>query len=463
MTFNVKTTTEVGSGAIARPGIKVESLRAVTAIGILAVKDVPAFIPEPNIDCEDNYIQSLEFELSRIQFSNTMRKDYTQSWESVNKKMIEDQDFGELLKNTAFIKDTVTALCGNSSTDIEKAVRIYNYVQKNMKWDGSYHIWATKGLKKPYSERTGTSSEINLLLTLMFQTAGIKSYPVLFSTRNNGIAITFYPTISKFNSVLSSVDIDGKLYLVDATSKYCPFGVLPAVDINGKGRLVNKYAGDWIDLNPNDEYKAEKCYNLNISSEGILTGSITGNYSGYSGVLYRNSINNEKSTDDYSRKLQENLKGLTINRYAIAEKNNIYKPLCDTMDVEISDNVELIGDKLLFNPLLYEAIEKNRYTLEERKYPVDYNYPISELYTFNYTIPKGYKIESLPESITIGLPDKSIEVSYSAEMIDNKIKIQYARKIKKILFLPDEYQMLKSLYDQLVKKHTEMVILKKSV
>lgn len=440
-----------------------ESLKAETVKSVLAIKDVPAFISEPDIDCEDNYIQSIEFELSSVQFPNQIRKDYTQSWESVNYQMKEDDDFGMLLNSGGFVKDTVNALINNKSTDSEKAVSIYNYLQKRMKWNGENSIYAPKGLKKPFTDGVGSSSEINLLLTLMLQTAGLKANPVMFSTRSNGIAVTFYPTISKFNSVLASVEIGGKVILLDAVSKYCPFGVLPSNDINGKGRVMNDLSGDWVDLEASEKYKENINYTLNISSDRKLAGSIIENYAGYAGILYRNSLNSEKSSDDFFRKMQENSKGLTINKYSIANRYDNSQPVSDTLNVEITDNIELIGDKILFHPLLFERVEKNRYTLEDRTYPVNYNYPISEIYTFNYTIPEGYKVESLPQSIVLNLPDNSMSITYTVQSTDNKIKIEYKRDVNKILFLPNEYAALKNLYDQLVKKHAEEVILKKSI
>ena len=45
-----------------------EDYKITTNEKTLAVKDVPAFISEPNIDCEENYLQSIEFELNSIQF-----------------------------------------------------------------------------------------------------------------------------------------------------------------------------------------------------------------------------------------------------------------------------------------------------------------------------------------------------------------------------------------------------------
>jgi hypothetical protein len=459
--FTVKHDAEPGEGFGTRPAPTVETLKVITARGILAVKDVPAFISEPNIDCEDNYKQSIEFELSRIEFPNTAPKDYTQTWESVNRQMIEDEDFGQLLKNTDFVKDTVAALISTKTNDIEKAQAIYNYLQKRMKWDGTYSIWSMDGLKKPFNDRAGNSSELNLLLTLMLQNAGLNASPVIFSTRDNGIAESHSPTISKFNSVCSIARIEGKVFLLDITSKFCPFGLLPANDINEKGRVVNNQSGDWVDLAASGKYAVNKSYTMDISADGKMTGSISGSYDGYAGVSYRNTLASEKSADDYIKKLQENTKGLTINKYSIADQANIYKPVTDTLQTEITENAELIGDKIMFKPLLFEVTERNRYTLEDRKYPVNYNFPISEQYTFIYTIPEGYTVESLPSSVSLKMPDNSITVSYNIQKADNKIKFEYSRNVTKILFLSDEYKPLKDFYDQVVKKHTEQVILKK--
>jgi hypothetical protein len=438
-------------------------MKAITTETTLAVKDVPAFKTEPNIDCEDNYIQSIEFELSSVQYPHDIRKDYTHSWESVNEEMNNDVDFGKLLNSKGFIADTVTNLCKNLTTKIEKAQSIYAYVQNRMKWNGDHRLWASRGLKKPFNERKGNSSETNLLLTLMLQTAGLNANPVMFSTRDNGTAVTFYPTISKYNSVLTSVEIDGTVYLLDATDNYCPFGVLPTNDINGQGRVVNHSNGDWVDLSTNEKYKLAKYYTLEINADGKFSGSLIGIHGGYAGVEFRESLNHEKNTDEYIRKLQENLKGLTVNSYSISDRYNIYKQIVDTMHVDITDRTELIGDKILFYPLLFERIEKNKYTLEEREYPVDYNYPILETYVFDYTIPAGYQVESVPKSITMKMPDNSITISYSCQVIDNKIKLLYRRNINKILFLPNEYLNLKEIYNQIVKKHNEQIILKKVI
>jgi hypothetical protein len=428
----------------------------------LGIKDVPAFISEPGIDCEYNYIQSLEFELSSVKFPNQPAQTFTQTWESVNEQLKKDDSFGGLLKTNGFIKDTVTAICNGKSTDLEKARAIYDYVSKRMEWNGIYSFISSKNLKKSYNDKVGNSAEINMLLIMMMQTAGLKANPVLLSTRDNGLALDYYPTISKFNSVLAKVEVGGKIFLIDAINKNYPFGVLPVNDVNGKGRVVDDQVGSWVNLDANEKYREEKTYDLNFNTDGKLSGNITETYSGYAGILFRNALDDEKSNDDFFRKRQEKSPGLEINKYSISGRLDNDKPVTDSLNVEIADHADIIGDKILFYPLLFERIEKNNYTLEERKYPVNFNYPISEVYRFDYTIPEGYIVESIPRSATINLPDNSISIKYTVRNIDNKIEVEYTRDINKILFLPTEYARLKSLYDQLVRKHAEQVILKKS-
>jgi hypothetical protein len=463
-TFNIHYDAEITPGMTGggRTSAENYNITANTTETVMAVKDVPALIPEPDVDCIENYLQSIDYELLSIQLPNQMRKDYTQTWETVNQQMLGDEDFGGLLKSDRFIADTVASICHNLPTPFAKAVSIYTYMQNWMKWNGEYRLWAPDGLKKPYSNRAGSSAEINLLLTLMLQNAGLMADAVMFSTRDNGIALAVYPTISKYNSVLARVDIEGKTYLLDAVSKYCPFGLLPPNDINGKGRVVNNLAGDWVDLAAPSKYIESKSYNLDINADGTLKGSVVEYYDGYAGLVFRNSLSLEKSTDDFFRKMQENIKGVTINQFSVSDRYDINKRVLDSLNIEIADHLDLVGDKIIFTPLLFEKVEKNPYTLEERKYPVNYTYPISRTYIFVYKLPEGFSIESLPKTVIFKLPDNAASVTYSIQSTGNQITVVYIQKINKILFLPDEYKNLKKLYDQIVMKHAEQIILKKN-
>jgi len=445
-----------------RPIRESETVQALTTNHLFGISDVPAFKSEPNVDCDDNYIQSIQFELSSIQFPGSIRKAYTESWESVNRKLYENDEFGALLKSTGFVKDTVNMLCKGRTADLDKAAAIYKYVQKRMKWNGNYSMWASNGLKKPYKDHIGNSGEINMLLTVMLKAAGLTVNPVVFSTRDNGVAITYFPTITNFNSVLARLVIDDKVYLLDASSEFSPFGVLAANDINGTGRLVDEEKGDVVNLESNAVYRETKTYRLNIDKEGTFTGTAISVYDGYAAMAYRRALSKVKSNDDLIKKMQENIKGLSVNGFTIQNRTNIDIPISDSLNITIKDNADVLGNKIMFTPLLFEAMEKNIYKLEDRKYPVNYNYPLNETYIFEYTLPDGYVVESLPKATKFKNPDNTLSVTYITAAAENKITVMYKLNLTRILFIPDEYQDLKEFYNLIVKTHTQKIILKKA-
>ena len=84
-----------------------------------------------------------------------------------------------------------------------------------MTWNKLEGYICNEGLREAYKTGVGNVAEINLILTSMLKYAGFDANPILISTRSNGIA--FYPSITAFNYVLSSVNLSGEILLLDAT------------------------------------------------------------------------------------------------------------------------------------------------------------------------------------------------------------------------------------------------------
>ena len=71
-------------------------------------------------------------------------------------------------------------------------------------------------------------ADINLGLVSALNLADIEAYPVIISTRSNGIPNIIHPVITDFNAVIVSAKIDGKDYLLDASDKNLPFDCYPS-------------------------------------------------------------------------------------------------------------------------------------------------------------------------------------------------------------------------------------------
>ncbi len=121
----------------------------------------------------------------------------------------------------------------------------------------------------------------------------------------------------------------------------------------------------------------------------------------------------------------------------------------------------LIGDLIIFQPLIIEATKENPFKLEERKHPVDFVTPIQESLAFSHEIPEGLVVDFIPANANIRL-GRDASYVFGAKVEGNKIEFSSFLNIRKTMFLPDEYQAIKEFFDKIVEKQAEQVILKKS-
>jgi hypothetical protein len=201
-------------------------------------KNMPAMKEEAFVNNIDNYTTSLVQELSMTKYPNEPAKPYSTDWDAVVRTIYDNDDFGAELNKTGYFEEDLKAVIAGLTTQDEIISAILNYVKSTVKWNDYNGYSCDNGVKKAYKDKTGNVAEINLMLTAMLRTAGLKANPVLVSTRANGISI--FPNHSAFNYVISAVETPEGMILLDATSKFSTPNVLPFRDLNWQGRLIRK-------------------------------------------------------------------------------------------------------------------------------------------------------------------------------------------------------------------------------
>ena len=170
------------------------------------------------------------------------------TWAEMNDKMLESDLFGmQLLKHFNYVPIFDSILKGKNSSK-EKMIAIYDFVSQTMSWNGQYSVYLYRGLTEPFSKKTGTSSEINMLMIYLLKRAGLDADPVLLRTNDLGMPETVYPVYYQFNHVIAMVSIDGQTYLLDAIDSSKPYNILPEKDLSTKGWIVNKNNFGWLNL-----------------------------------------------------------------------------------------------------------------------------------------------------------------------------------------------------------------------
>ncbi|WP_299535239.1 DUF3857 domain-containing protein [Ulvibacterium sp.] len=421
--------------------------------------NVPALKQEPYVNNMDNYRSAILYELQYTKFPQSPIKSYTTTWEKVVKTIYENRSFGGQLAQKRYFKEALQNLVGDKTDDIEKAAAIFQFVQSHMNWNGMVGFYAEKGVKKAYEDRSGNIADINLMLTTMLSEAGLEANPVLISTRDHGVPM--FPTRKGFNYVVASVSLNNNIVLLDASNKYTKPNVLPIHALNWYGKLVKKDGSfSTVSVMPKRVSKENSNCTVSVDQDGLISGRMRKTYTDFKAYEFRNKFNGIEE-NSYLEKLESSHVGMEIGEYGVKNNNVVGKSVMENMDFALEGQVAMVGDKMYFNPLLSSTINENPFKLKERNYPVDYAYPWEQKMVINISIPEGYKVETLPEDIKLGLPNKAASFIYKVVAQDNTIQVLADLKMNTAIIPAVDYPDLKELYKKIVEKEAEKVVLSK--
>jgi hypothetical protein len=425
-------------------------------------KDVSAVREEPFLSTLYNFVSKMEFELKNVTFPGVYES-FTNDWEDVNRILSEDEDFGGKLKLTGYMKDIVNEIKAKNLPPYERMKCAYAAIQKHMKWNEENYIYTTKMMSQAFKERTGNTAEINLMLIALLRELDLNVNPVVLSTRGNGVLHPAHPTLDKLNYVVANVKIDTSNFVMDATDPFLPLGTLPYRCLNGDGRIfeTKNYKGRWYSLKPQMASSRVTYMDLKLSSTGEATGTLTKESKGYAAHDLREEIEELAGFEKYMENYQDNHKEIKITSPNIENLDSIYKSVKIKMNVEMNDNIVVTSDKIFFNPLFLEQMTENPFKSEKRTYPVDFGYLRDNACILRIEIPVGYAVSEVPKSVVLKSPDNSIRFIYSVSTLNNFISLTCKFNIGKSLYLPNEYEILRELYNQIVTKEAEQIVLKK--
>lgn len=434
-------------------------------IGIDSYKaeNVPAFKTEPYMSSEENYISKFEFDLLRISLPNYY-KSYTSTWEDVDKYFSQNADFGEIIFSPAgYLSDLSDELEKKYTDPLERTKAAYEAI-KSVNWNKSEWLYPGNNLlSSAYKKKNANSAELNMMLCQLLNRLDIKATPVVLSTRSNGILNEFFPSLEKINYVIVCATIEGKDYLMDATEKYLPFGMLPERCLNNSGRTFNKAGeGRWISLNSERKSKTSTVYDLSLGDDLILKGKIQKSRSEYSAFDFRKKYREFASDESFISDMENKSSGLMIKDYKISRIDSLDLSTLEEYTIEMKNNVEHVNGLIVINPYYYNQITENPFKLENREYPVEFPNQINESLITKIAIPENYVPEQIPKPISIRLPDNGATATIVYFFSGNVLLVRYVLQINKLLFLPDEYGSLKEFYNQIIKSQSQPIILKQA-
>ncbi|MFA4864975.1 MAG: hypothetical protein WC605_14545, partial [Bacteroidales bacterium] len=376
-------------------------------------------------------------------------------------RLMQSGHFGMAIRGCVFLNNKVKEIEQTCTTPMEKLIAAHEYVKHAVKWNELEALYiSSEDLATPFNKKIGNSSDVNLILIQLLKKLDLNVTPVALSTRSNGFLSPLFPSLDKLNYVVAYVVIDNKPYFVDATEEYLPVGMLPERCINLQGRIIDEMKSDWVDLIPQKKDKTLIQVDLTIGPDLVMTGTMNRNSYDYAALEFRNDYAKFNSEEEFLRDMENNNLGLSIIKSRISSLDSIYLPIQEEYDVRIKNRVTSAGNMLYIYPLLFEQVIENPFKSEERNYPVDFITPSEMTFISKITIPEGLQIVELPKVMVMKLPDNSVSIQYQISAVGNIVYLTYKFNLTKPFFSVEEYADLRTFFSELVKKHSEPIVIK---
>ncbi len=420
-------------------------------------KNIPALLEETYSVPLNNYVIKLAFDLQSTKSLDDRVNNYATSWDLITKKIYESDSFGRELNKNNYFKSDIDELITTNLSQTEKISLVFDFIKSKVKWNGFTGYFPDLGVKKAYKEGKGNVADINLMLIAALRYVGVSANPVLTSTKSNGEAM--FPTRQGFNYVVCGIEVNDNVLLLDATELNTSIDILPERVINWKGRIIREHGSSaWVNLFPKRNSVNSVVILAKLKENLELEGKARSQKSDYYAFNYRNKFRSVKNEDIIKVAFKNEV---SIKNFKVANENQLVSPIKQTYDFVYSDGIEQIGDDLYLSPKLFLTKENNIFSKNERKYPVDFMYPRTNKNIINLTIPKGYKIKSIPENVKVMMSDNLGEYSFLVKQHGNSVQISESFQINFPIIPVSYYEDLKLVYKKLIEKNAEKIVLEK--
>ena len=428
----------------------------------LTVINLPAIKDEPNIWCSDDFRTKVTFELKGTQFPDSEYKHYTSTWEKIDERLKGEKLFGEILKMKNPFREEMRALNITSlPTNAEKIRTLFQYLKTRISWDGTYRFYAND-INKTIKNGAGSNADINFILISMLKDVAIEAFPVMMSKRDEGRLPVLFPSVYKLNTFIVGIhDTDSTTVYLDGSVHNGDINILPPVLMVDRARVYNADGpGSWVNLTNVGKNSVTELITGAITPEGIIKGERKVSYDGEYASGFRNVFYEAKDSAAYIEKAESEA-GISIKECSFKDiscfSSRVQEKLSFTKEITFNEN------HIYLNPMIFPHLTKNQFTKEERKLPVEFDYPYTFKITAILSIPKGYQVEEIPKPVKINMDKEGCSCIYNIQIADNNIELGYIFSLKRVLYTQDEYASLRQLWGTIVNKNNEQIVLKKIV
>lgn len=420
-------------------------------------ENVPALDREAYVFNLDNLKASIRFELMQFSHPGFISENYSTSWEQIGKDLSKHSNFGNQIQGNNFLNETVQQITANANSPEEKMELIFNYVKSNFNWNNFNGLTTDNGVRSTFNNKTGNVADINLMLVSMMEKAGLDASPVVLSTVNNLLLNYSFPSITSLNYVIAAVEINNDTYLMDATEKYSRINMLPMRALNHRGFKISQNGVSEVPLVNYVMSSSKKTAAVDLNSDGTISGNFSEIKDSYFAMTDKRRQTNDpkRFEENYLNEYNFDIQNFRIDEN---EERGMFRY---SFQFEDAPGGNVIGDKIIFNPLFFTQTENPMFVSNNRNYPLEFGTLMAIEKVFRINIPEGYKVESLPESKTYIVEGNVAGYSYNIEENGGTITVTSLYQIGHSTLPFSFYQPMKEFESNEISAEAQQIVLVK--
>lgn len=424
--------------------------------------NIPSVDDEPYMSAPEDNEDRILYELKSINTTD-IHQSFSDTWDKVGKGLLDDEDFGGQFRRKLSGEEDIISKAKALKSDDDKIAFLFNEVKNAMKWNDDDETFVDEGTSEAWNKKTGNSAEINLILYHLLEKSGVKAYPMLVSTRDNGKINPAYPNSYQFNRTVVYAPIDStNYYVLDATDKYNTYNLIPESLLNNFGLTVDKedQAFNTVFIRNATPVRMVSVIQGDIKPDGKMSGHAQISDFGYNRSDVAQAFKSA-GEQKYKDGLSDGDNNLKVSGLKIENMETDSLPLIQ--DIDFSLNLPAAADNYIyFKPAIFTGMDSNPFLSEKRSTDIDFGYQNSFSINGLYTIPAGYTVDALPKSIGMETPGGTVIFRRLTAVQGNTIAVRYLILFKKSIFFKENYPELHEFYKKMFEMLNEQVVLKKA-
>lgn len=375
------------------------------------------------------------------------------------------------VKQDTAIKKLVDKLTKGDVTQRQKAMHLYDWVQKNIHYIG-FEIGlgglVPREADTVFKKKYGDCKDMTSLLIQMGRMAGLETYFAWIGTTRLPYTFEETPILNNCNHAICALKLNNEWLFMDGTHAELPFGA-NRDDIQGKETMIaiDKNTCKIVTI---PVVAAEK--NMTVTNTTIqfsdkndvdVAGWFQQKYTGYKAWNTADHLAYYTKEKDEREKEISKLTAMGSNKYILEDYNlkisdTGSKEMMVTGVFTIGSYINKVGKDYIINMNLHRQFENDYIDTTDRKAAWYYDYKNKERDVVTLEIPKGYKVTYLPKAAHGKLGDLwSYNISYKND--GKKITLTKEYTMNTLKVTPNLFAENNKAIKELEKQYKETVVL----